>query len=320
MRLDRANVLRAIPFLAFAAVFTFFAASAPSFLAPANLVSMLVNNFALLAMVALGMTAVLWSGGIDLSVGTSIDVASLVCIALLASRTNVGLAILGGIGAALIVGAVNAFLIARLNITPFLATLGTLFIGQSVQQLATNGGQPIYLITGNLPVVFTTIGQGHILGIPIPLCIVALSATVFSFLLNATGFGRSVLALGAQPLVAWYSGLNVRRDTAIVYFLSAGICGVAGITLSATIKAYVPLSGNAYMLDAIGASFIGTTLSAQGRPSILGTLLGVLFLSVISNGLLLIGWTFPWQNVGTGVVIFLVLALSYSSRRLAAGR
>lgn len=319
-RLAPATLLRYSPLVAFAAVFVFFSVTTPAFLTPTNVLSMLVNNFALLAIVALGMTAVMWSGGIDLSVGTSIDMASLVCVSLLAAKVDAATAMLCGIGAALVVGAINALLITQLNITPFLATLGTLFIGQSIQQLATNGGQPIYLITGNIAQAFTVVGQGSVAGVPVPLLIVALGIAGFFVLLNLTSFGRSVLALGAQPLIAWYSGLNVRRDTALVYLLSAGICGVAGIVLSATIKAYVPLSGNAYLLDAIGAAFIGTTLSAHGRPGIVGTVLGVLFLSVVKNGLLLIGWTFPWQNVGTGVVIFLVLAISYSMRKFAVAR
>ena len=100
--------------------------------------------------------------------------------------------------------------------------------------------------------------------------------------------------------------------------LSAVTCGVAGIILSATIKAYVPLSGNASLLDAIGATFIGTTLHSEGRPSVIGTMLGVLLLSIVTNGLWLIGWNFYWQQVGTGVLIFFVLAMSFLGRRLRA--
>jgi ribose transport system permease protein len=96
------------------------------------------------------------------------------------------------------------------------------------------------------------------------------------------------------------------------------VCGVSGIILSSTVKAYVPLSGNAYLLDSIGATFIGTTLHAEGRPSVIGTVLGVLLLSIVTNGLLLIGWNFYWQQVGTGVLIFLVLAVAFLGRRARA--
>ncbi|KGS11830.1 branched-chain amino acid ABC transporter permease, partial [Pseudomonas coronafaciens] len=107
-----------------------------------------------------------------------------------------------------------------------------------------------------------------------------------------------------------------RRIAALVFIGSALACSVAGILLSSTVNAYVPMSGNAYLINAIGAVFIGTTLSRQGRPNIAGTLLGVLLINVIANGLLLIGWNFYWQQVATGALIFAVLTFSFASRHL----
>jgi ribose transport system permease protein len=231
-----------------------------------------------------------------------------------------GLGLIAGLVAASLVGIVNGLLITRLRISPFLATLGVLFIGQSVQQLATNGGQPIYLVTSEAAEAFSFIGHGRLLGIPVPLWVVFLSYAAVHLLLNDTPFGRYVRALGAQPGVAWYSGLRTRRDTTAVYTLCAFLCGLAGILVSCTVRSYVPLSGNAFLLDAIGATFIGTTLSAERRPNVAGTLLGVLLLATVKNGLLLIGWNFYWQQVGTGVLIFLILAVSFATRRLPVGR
>jgi ribose transport system permease protein len=94
----------------------------------------------------------------------------------------------------------------------------------------------------------------------------------------------------------------------------AVLCGIAGILLSSTVRSYVPLSGNAFLLDAIGATFIGTTISAERRPSVIGTLLGVALLATVKNGLLLVGWNFYWQQVGVGVLVFLILALSFGLR------
>jgi ribose transport system permease protein len=301
--------------LALVAVFAFLAVDAPGFLTPSNLLNILVNNFALLALVSLGMTLVISTGGIDLSVGTSIDMGSLVFISLVSSHHSLWIALLGGALGALAVGTFNAFLIAVLGITPFLATLGTLFIGESVQQLATNGGQPIYLITGNLPTGFTFIGRGTLIGIPFPFYVVAASIGAFFLLIHATRFGRQVVAFGAKAGVAWYSGVRIRHLSAWVYILSAIVCGLAGIVLSSTVKAYVPLSGNAYLLDAIGATFIGTTLHPLSRPSVVGTILGVLLLAIITNGLLLVGWNFYWQQVARGLLIFAVLAVSFLGRR-----
>jgi ribose transport system permease protein len=309
------SLLRYAVVLALVAVFAFLALQAPGFFSPSNLLNVLVNNFALLALVSLGMTLVISTGGMDLSVGTSIDMGSLVFISLISSHYPLLLALLGGVSGALAVGAFNAFLIAVLGITPFLATLGTLFIGESVQQLATNGGQPIYLITGNLPAGFTFIGRGILLGIPFTFYIVGASVGAFFLLIHATRFGRQIVAFGAKAGVAWYSGVRIRHLSVWVYILSAIVCGIAGIVLSSTVKAYVPLSGNAYLLDAIGATFIGTTLHPLSRPSVVGTILGVLLLAIVTNGLLLVGWNFYWQQVARGLLIFGVLAVSFLGRR-----
>ena len=314
--LRRSSSLRYTVVLAFLLVFVFLSVKAPGFLTISNFVNILVNNFTILAMVSLGMTLVLSTGGIDLSVGTGIDLTSLLFISLVSAHQNFGVALGGGLIAAVATGGFNAFLIEVLRITPFLATLGTLFIGESVQQLATNGGQPIYLITGTLPSSFIFIGHGSWLGVPFSLWLALVLVIFFYLLIERTSFGRNAIALGANPSVAWYSGARVRRTSAFVYILSAVTCGIAGIVLSATIKAYVPLSGNAYLLDAIGATFIGTTLHREGRPSVVGTMLGVLLLSIVTNGLLLIGWNFYWQQVGTGALIFFVLAISFLGRRL----
>jgi ribose transport system permease protein len=309
------SLLRYAVVLALIAVFAFLSVQAPGFLTPTNLLNILVNNFALLALVSLGMTLVISTGGIDLSVGTSIDMGSLVFVALVSSHYPLLVALLGGVLGALGVSIFNAFLIAVLGITPFLATLGTLFIGESVQQLATNGGQPIYLITGSLPAGFTFIGRGLLFEIPFPFYVVTASIGAFFLLIHATPFGRQVVAFGAKAGVAWYSGLRIRHLSAWVYILSAIVCGMAGIILSSTVKADVPLSGNAYLLDAIGATFIGTTLHPLSRPSVLGTVLGVLLLAVLTNGLLLVGWNFYWQQVARGLLIFAVLAVSFLGRR-----
>jgi ribose transport system permease protein len=301
--------------VALVAVFGFLSLQAPGFLTPSNLLNILLNNFTLLALTSLGMTLIISTGGIDLSIGTSIDIGSLVFVSLISSHYPLPVALAGGMFGALAVGAFNAFLIAVLGITPFLATLGTLFIGESLQQLTTNGGQPIYLITGSLPDGFAFIGRGALFGIPVPFYIVNISIVVFFLLTHYTRFGRQVVALGAKAGVAWYSGVRIRHISAWVYLLSAFICGVTGIVLSSTVKAYVPLSGNAYLLDAIEATFIGTTLHPRSRPSVAGTVLGVLLLSIVSNGLLLVGWNFYWQQVARGVLIFAVLAASFLGRK-----
>jgi ribose transport system permease protein len=132
--------------------------------------------------------------------------------------------------------------------------------------------------------------------------------------LARSAFGRASAALGAQPGVARYSGLGLATIVAVTFVASALINGVVGLLLSSTVKAYVPQAGNGYLLNAIGATFIGTTLSSSRRPGVPGTLLGVLLISLVANGLLLIGWNFYWQQVATGVLILAVLAVSFLGR------
>lgn len=303
--------------LALVTVFAIFSFASPTFLTIANLQSILVNNFTLLAIVAIAMTFAVSVGGIDLSVGTAVDFASFAFVSLVLAGQPVAVSALAGLGAGAAVGAFNAVLISGIGISPFLATLGTLFIGRSIQQLLTNGGNPVYLPPSGVPEAFRFLGRGAIAGVPVPLIIAAIIIVAAAFFLTRARFGRVALAIGIQPSVVRYSGIAARAHVAVAFILAGLIAAVAGLILSATVTVYIPSSGSAFLLNAIGATFIGTTLSRLGRPNIPGTVLGVLLLGIVANGLLLTGLNFYWQQVGTGLLIFAVLALSFITRRKA---
>jgi len=201
--------------------------------------------------------------------------------------------------------------VARFGIAPFLATLGTLFVGRSAQQLLTGGGNPIYLPPSGIPGAFAYLGHGKLIGVPFSLWIVAVLAAIAGFVLTKTRFGRGVTAVGVQHGVAFHSGLRVERITALIYIIASTIAAAAGLVVTATVGVYAPYAGNGFLLNAIGATFIGTTLGRRGRPSVIGTLLGVFLLAVVGNGLLLVGLNYYWQQVGTGALIFIVLATSF---------
>ncbi len=300
----------------FRALLVFFAVNAPGFLSVGNLSSVLLNNFVILAIVAIGMTLAISAGGIDLSVSVALDLAALTFVVALNAGVGLPLAVLAAMLVGGLTGVFNAVLISGLRISPFLATLGTLFIGTSVQQLLSDGGQPIYLATDVRPALANVV----FLGLPLPLLIVAILATAYGVVLAKGRIGRQVLAIGEQSEVARYSGVPVQRITAQVFIACALACSVAGILLTSTVNAYVPMSGNAFLINAIGAVFIGTTLNRHGRANVPGTLLGVLFLNITANGLLLIGWNFYWQQVATGALILLVLSFSYLGRRVFKDR
>jgi ribose transport system permease protein len=231
-----------------------FSLTTPTFLTFANLKSIALNHFAILALAWLAMTLVVAAGGIDSSVGAATDIAALGYIVILAHGGAPALAILGAVGGAGLVGLFNAALIGALALPPFLATLGTLFISQSVQQLATDGGVPIYLIAGAPRPIFALVDASR-------LWLVGLSILGVGALLAASVFGRRVVAAGVRQAVAFYSGVPVRRDIGSVMILPALIAGVAGVVLSSSVRSYAPLSGNGYLMDAIGATFLGTTLT-----------------------------------------------------------
>lgn len=311
----RGNLLRTLLILTFTALLLFFSLFAPGFFTLSNIESVLLNNVAPLAIAALAMTLVTSMGAVDLSIGTSIDFACLVLVTLVLHQVALPIALFAALLAALGVGLFNAFLVAILGVEPFLATLGTLFIGQSVQQLSSNGGQPIYLLSQVLPDGFSAISHGALLGVPLPLWYVLVLALALHLLLHRTRHGRALTFIGTQASVARYSGIGVGRLTAVAFVLGAVIAGVVGLMLASNVKAWVPLSGNAYLLNAIGAAFIGTTFSSSRRANVPGTLLGVILLSFVANGLLLIGWNFYWQQVASGVLIFVVLAAGALSAR-----
>ncbi len=185
--------------LALVAVFAAFSVATPTFLTPANLQSILVNNFTLLAIVSIAMTFAVASGGIDLSVGTAMDFASFAFVSLVLAGQPVAVAALAGLAAGAFVGAFNALLISGIGVSPFLATLGTLFIGRSVQQLLTNGGNPVYLPPNGVPEAFRFLGHGTVAYFPVPLAaaivVIAAAAVVFA----RTRFGRVILSIGIQP-------------------------------------------------------------------------------------------------------------------------
>ena len=314
VRVDAARLHRAGLAVAVALLFALFALSAPGFLTVGNLRSLLVDHVVVLGCVAGAMTLVVIAGGIDLSLGTSADMASLA----FAQALLAGFGFAGSLGcalaASLAVGLFNAVLIGGLGIAPFLATLGTLFIGQSVQQLASDGGQTIYLMNVHLPAAIGFVSLGRILGVPVPVWLSSLCLAALWFATDRTAFGQRLMAAGLQPAVARLSGLPVRRDTAFAYMLAAACCAITGVILTATVKSYSPGAGSAFTLDAIGAVFIGTTMHRGGRANILGTTLGVVMLSITADGLVLVGWPFEWQRVANGLLVLAVLGISFGAR------
>jgi ribose transport system permease protein len=269
---------------------------------------------------SIGMTMIIISGGIDLSVGSVLALSGAVAAGLLkheialpsgkmAIQFTVLGAIVAGIATGLAAGWFNGFVITRFRLPPFVATLGTLSIARGLTQLWT-GNFPIT----NLGDEFRFIGTGYLLGVPMPVWISAALVGIFVVVTRRSRFGRYLYAVGGNERAAVLSGLNVTRIKRVAYTLGGGLAGIAGLLLAARLDAADPKVGIGYELDSIAAVVIGGTSLSGGRGSILGTVLGCLIIGVLNNGLVLLGVSPDWQLVVKGAVILVAVAIDRVSR------
>jgi ribose transport system permease protein len=286
-----------------------FSLMSSNFLQTDNLLQVL-NQSAILALAAAAMTIVVRAGGIDLSIGVSLDLGALAAAALIADGYVPGVALVGGVLFGLTVGLVNAFLIVVLRIRAFLATLSMWFIGTSLQQVLSGGGAPIYLPKSTVPDGFAVLGNGTVGGLPVPVLVAIIVVLVAWMALDRSRWGRVLTAAGEQPSATRIAGRLTGVSLAGAYVLASALAALAGVILASRTYGFIPASGQLYVLDAIGAVFIGATLSKLGRPNLLGTMVGVLIFALLANGMNLIGLSFYWQGLARGSALLLVLLIS----------
>jgi ribose transport system permease protein len=302
--------------LALLAVILFGWARYDNFLGSFNVLSVLRYN-AMFALVALGMCFVIMTGGIDLSVGSTAALGSVV--AAYASPYGAVPGLLAGVGAGLCVGAVNAVTVTRLNIMPFIATLATM-LAASGTALLVAGNQSVGV---SWDTAFTWLGQGNLAGLPVPAVIAAAAYALGSLVLNLTATGRTVLAIGGNEDATQLMGLPVTRTLVLVYLASGGLAGLAGVILAAQFGAGQPIEGVGWELFAIAAVVVGGTLLTGGNGSVMATLAGVLLLGILftilnfENGKGWISLSAYWQSVIRGLFLLAVILLQ---ARLAAAR
>lgn len=311
-----------------------FAALSPSFLTSANL-TILVEHVAINAILGVGMTFVILSGGIDLSVGSIAGLAGIVAGGLihqgLILRTFgvvvyphtwlvIAVALLGGA----VVGVFNGVLIAYAGIAPFIVTLGSLYVARGTALLLSNGatfpdlgGKPDLGNTG-----FLWLGSGSVLGIPVPIWMMIMIAAAGMFVAGRTPFGRRMYSVGGNERAAELSGVRVPRIKLAVYVIS-GICAAAvGLIIAAQLASAHPATGESFELNAIAAVVLGGTSLMGGRGSVGGTLIGAFVIGVLADGLILLGVSEFWQVVIKGLVIIAAVILDqmqhHYARRAAA--
>jgi ribose/xylose/arabinose/galactoside ABC-type transport system permease subunit len=273
------------------------------FLTPGNWLNILRQS-SINLIIAIGMTYVILTAGIDLSVGAVLALSTVVTADLLQRGIPIVPTMILGLTLGGILGLASGMLISRIKVPPFVATLGMMTVARGLALTYTQG-RPI---TG-LPDMFRTIGTGYLGPIPMPIIVAGITFLAGYILLTRTRMGMNIYALGNNPVAAHYAGIATSNYTTFVYVLAGALAALAGMILVARLDSAQPTAGISYEFDAIAAVVVGGTSFAGGEGSLFGTLLGVLVISVLNNGLNLLNISSFYQPVVTGVVIALALLL-----------
>ncbi len=277
----------------------------PSFLAPLNILNLL-RQVAINALIAYGMTFVILTGGIDLSVGSILALSSALTAGMIVSGLDPILALLVGCVLGAVMGMVNGLLITKGKMAPFIATLATMTIFRGLTLVYTNGN-PITGLGENR--LFQLFGRGYFLGIPVPAITMIIAFVILWVILHKTPFGRKTYAIGGNEKAALISGIKVPKVKVMIYSLAGLLSALAGGILTSRLNSAQPTAGTSYELDAIAAVVLGGTSLSGGRGRIVGTLIGALIIGTLNNGLNLLGVSSFYQMVVKGIVILIAVVI-----------
>ena len=299
-----------------------------NFLSWQNLMNSLAQSIVIVGLLAVGITAVIVAGALDISVGSIASLTSVVS-ALVVTQGVFGLfgqgsmqvAFLAGIAAGVLAGVVNGLIVTVLKVNPIIATLGTLAAFDGLAFLVAPGGKPIGILTQP---DFTWLGNGRVLanlplpalggrpwpGVPVQFVVLLIVAFVMHIVMRYTDFGRSIYAIGGNATAARLAGINVRRVRMLMYMVSGGIAGIAGVLLTAQTTSGNPINGRNLELQAITAVFLGGAATTGGRGTIVGTLLAVLLVGVLNNSMNLLGVGQFYQRVALGLLLVFSVAIA----------
>lgn len=316
-------------YVALILVFAYFAVMAPNFLSVDNAV-LISKHVAINAFLAIGMTFVIITGGIDLSVGSVVGLCGMVAGYLLTYGINPGLGwsiqfntfeiVLIVCLVGVFVGWINGMLITRLNVAPFIATLGMLYVARGASLLISEGrtfpnlnGNPDYGSDS-----FPLIGTGTILGLPVMIWTLIVVMLVAIYISRRTPLGRHIYATGGNERGAALSGVRVNRTKLFVYMFSGLMAAIVGIIIASQLRASHPATGEFFELNAIAAAVLGGTAMAGGRGRIWGTVVGAFVIGVLADGMIMMGVSSFWQMVITGLVIIAAVVVDQFQSKLQA--
>jgi erythritol transport system permease protein len=319
-------LLRGRALIALVVLGLFFAWAESTFLTGAN-IEILIKQTALNGILAIGMTFVILTGGIDLSVGSIVGFTGIIAGLLINQGLQIGdwvvfphtwMVLVISLAAGTFLGAINGFIITRFNVAPFIATLGMLMVARGLAGLINNGGTFPNLVgkdeLGNTG--FRELGTGSLLDlVPWAIVILVIFAVVAWFVTTRTPFGRAVYAVGGNERSAELSGVRVSHTKMIVYMISAFCAATVGLIIASQLVAAHPATGQYFELYAIAAVVLGGTSLAGGRGTIVGTIIGALVIGTLNNGLTLMGISSFAKLIITGTVIVLALIIDQLQQR-----
>lgn len=321
------TLMKARTFIALIVVILFFSFAVPTFLSTGNLILM-SKHVALNAFLAMGMTFVIVTGGIDLSVGSIVGLCGMVAgylmlhgVDLLIGYTvyfNVIEIVVITLIVGILIGALNGWLITKLNVAPFIATLGTLYVARGAALLSSDG-RTFPNLVGNADIGntgFGYLGAGRILGLPVSVWILIVVALAAAYFAKYTPLGRHIFAVGGNERAARVSGIRVDMVKMFVYMFSGFCAAIVGLVISSELMASHPATGESFELNAIAAAVLGGTSMAGGYGTIGGTIVGAFVIGILSDGLVMMGVSSFWQMVIKGLVIIVAVVVDQAQRRL----
>lgn len=296
--------------IVFLVMCVYFSIASPFFLSPDNIYNTFVESVSAVLLAA-GLTFVLISGGIDLSVGSNIGLSAAATLFATMNGAPTALAVLAGIATGLIFGFVNGMFVAGLGVSDFIVTLATLSVGAGVLQVFSARTQ----LTGTTDGSFLALADAKIAGIPAGVLITVVILLILEFVLVKTPFGRTVYAVGINPNAAYLAAISVRKTKFAVFVISGIVAGVGGVLLASHLNSVQPGLGGGYELTAIAGCVVGGVALVGGRGSIWRAALGAFFLSVLSRGLQLIGVDPLWFSIVTGAAIVAAVAFDHGAQK-----
>jgi ribose transport system permease protein len=312
MKLNTRVTQKLLPFVSLIVLFVALSVASPYFLTANNLASV-ARQTAVFNTMALGMTIVIISGGIDLSVGSILGLSGLVGTMALERGYPIPVGVLIGLLVGTVCGLANGIMVTKLRIPPFVVTLGTLGIFRGLALIISNG-LPVHRI----PPGFSFLGEGNLLGVPFVVWLLVICAVAVHVILEHTRLGRYAFAIGSNKIASLYAGIPVDFHVMAVYAIGGTLTGLAGMIEASRLMTGQPTAGQGYELQAIAAVVIGGGSLNGGEGSVVGTLIGAFIMGLLSNGADLLNISNYWQQVIIGSVIILAVTLDELRKRRAA--